>query len=78
MKKVTFFSRFLAHFPLGGYPRSLPDPLGCPGGSQVDFLMVFRRPGEGFGTSFGPFGLPLGTLGATLGVTLAPKVDTEE
>jgi hypothetical protein len=65
-------------FPPGGTPGASRAPLDSKVGSQVDFLMIFRRPGGGFGTPFGLFGLPWACLGATLGVTLAPKVGTKE
>ena len=70
----TFCSRFWCLFPSRGTPGASRIPFNPQVGSQVDFLLVFWRPGRGPGTPFGPFGLPRASLGATLAVTLAPKV----
>ena len=67
MEKERFLSHFGVIFPPGGTPGASRAPLGAQVGSQVDFLMVFSRPGGGFGAPFGPFGLPLGSFGTTLG-----------
>ena len=63
MQKYRSLVDFGAIFPPGGTPGASRAPLGAQVGSQVDFLMVFRRPGGGFGAPVGPFGLPWATLG---------------
>ena len=40
---------------------------------RVDFLMVFRRPGGGFGAPLGSFGLPWGDLGRHFGAESGDK-----
>ena len=73
LRVVVFFIDFGAIFPPGGTPGASRAPLGAQVVSQVDFLMVFSRPGGGFGAPFGPFGL----LWGTFGLTWAPKVETK-
>ena len=63
MQKYRSLVDFGAIFPPGGTPGASRAPLGAQVGSQVDFLMVFRRPGGGFGAPLGPFGLPWASLG---------------
>jgi hypothetical protein len=61
--KSIVLKSILVAFSTGGTPGASRAPLGAQVGSQVDFLMVFRRPGGGFGVPLGPFGLPWATLG---------------
>ena len=74
MQKYRFLVDFGVIFPPGGTPGASRAPLGAQVGSQVDFLMVFRRPGGGFAAPLGPFGLPWGAFGGIW----EPKVDTKE
>ena len=62
-ESCRFFIDFGVIFPPGGTPGASRAPLGAQVGSQVDFLMVFGRPGGGFGAPLGPFGLPWASLG---------------
>ena len=65
-EKVMFLRHFWWIFPPGGTPGASLAPLGARVESQIDFLMLFRRPWGGFGTPFGLFGLPWGALGSHL------------
>ena len=67
MQKYRSLVDFGAIFPPGGTPGASRAPLGAQVASQVDFFVVFSRPGGAFGAPFGPFGLPLGSFGAPLG-----------
>ena len=59
---LRFFIDFGVIFCPGGTPGASRAPLGAQVGSQVEFLMVFRRPGGGFGAPLGDvFGPTLGT-----------------
>ena len=42
-------------------------------GPRVDFLVIFRCPGGGFGAPFGPFGFPWGDLGPHFGAQSGHK-----
>ena len=77
-KSYVFFVDFGVIFLPGGTPGASRAPLGAQVGSQVVFLMVLRRPGDGFWAPFGPFGLSWACRGATLGVALALKVGRKE
>ena len=57
MQKYRALVDFGAIFPPGGTPGASRAPLGAQVGSQVDFLMVFRR------APLGPFGLLWASLG---------------
>ena len=72
-ESCCFFIDFGAIFPPGGTPGASRAPLGAQVGSQVDLLMVFSRPGGGFGAPFGPFGLPWGDLGPHFGAQSGHK-----
>ena len=69
----SFLIDFGVIFPPGGTPGASRAPLGAQVVSQVDFLMVFSRPGGGFGAPFGLFGFPWDDLGPHFGAQSGHK-----
>ena len=62
---------------LGGTPGASRAALDDQVGSQVDFLMVFRCPGDALWGPGGAFGRPGSCLGATLGRHVGAKSSEE-
>ena len=68
--QIVVFPSILASFPLPGAPLEPPGPEVGP---KVDFGMIFKRPGGGFGSPLGPFGLPWPALGRPWASLWRPK-----